>query len=362
LKSLRESFIKIEIKLKTIVISTGTKNSELRIGENWQNVKTLLPAGDIVIITDENINRLYGSKFPKAHVIVIPAGESSKNYRIIEKITKKILKLNIDRTGFILGIGGGVVCDITGFVASIYLRGIGFGFISTTLLSQVDASVGGKNGINLGGAKNMIGNFNQPLFVICDQTMLKTLPEDEYISGLGELIKHAIIKDKALLEIIKKEKARILSRDVAVMEKVIAQSVQIKADIVASDEREDGVRRLLNFGHTFGHSIELKYGYGHGMAVATGMVMAAQFSYFKGMIKKSEVDQISTILGSFSLLKKADLSGRVIGKMLIHDKKRTGDSIHFVLLKSIGNAVVEKVSLEDVREFLGGWKSVNGNR
>lgn len=328
----------------------------MRIGENWQNVETLIPSGDLVIITDENINRLYGSNFPKAHVIVIPAGESSKNFSIIEKITKKILKLNIDRTGFILGIGGGVVCDIAGFVASIYLRGIGFGFISTTLLSQVDASVGGKNGINLGGAKNMIGNFNQPQFVICDQTMLKTLPEDEYISGLGELIKHAIIKDKALLDIVKKEKTKILLRDVKVMENIIAQSVQIKADIVASDEREGGVRRLLNFGHTFGHAIELKYGYSHGMAVATGMVMAAQFSHFRGMINKKELNQVSSVLDSFSLLNNSELSGKVIGKMLIHDKKRTGDSIHFVLLKSIGEAVVEKVSLVDVREFLRGWK------
>ena len=342
--------------MKTIVISTGTKRSELRIGENWQNVETLLPPGDIVIITDEDVNRLYGSNFPKAHVIVIPAGESSKNFRIIEKITKKILKLNIDRTGFILGIGGGVVCDIAGFVASIYLRGIGFGFISTSLLSQVDASVGGKNGINLGGAKNMIGNFNQPRFVICDQKMLKTLPEDEYISGLGELIKHAIIRDKVLLEKVKKEKTKILSRDVSVLEKIIIQSVQIKADIVTSDEREGGVRRLLNFGHTFGHAIELKYGYSHGMAVSTGMVMAAQFSHFRGMIKKSEVVQVYNILDSFSLLKKSELSGKTIEKMLIHDKKRTGDTIHFVFLKSIGEALVEKVSLVEVREFLRGWK------
>jgi 3-dehydroquinate synthase len=343
--------------VKSIVIRTGSKKSELRIGEKWQNVEALIPSENIVIITDENIRNYYDKSFPKGPVIVIPPGETSKNFRLVEKICRKIKQLNIDRSGFILGIGGGVVCDIAGFVASIYLRGIEFGFISTSLLSQVDASIGGKNGINLGGAKNMIGNINQPEFVICDQGMLTTLPDEEYLSGLGELIKYAIIKDKTLLSTIKKNRTKILSRDEAVMERLIGQSVQIKADIVTEDERESGIRRLLNFGHTFGHAIEIKYGYSHGMAVAAGMVMASQFSYLRGMIKKNEVTEISTILDSFYLLSETKLSGRVIEKMLINDKKRTGDSIHFVLLKSVGNAVVEKVKIEEISAFLRSWKS-----
>ena len=344
--------------MKTFFIRTGSKTSELRIGENWQNVETLIPSDNLVIITDENINAIYGRSFPKAHTIVIPSGESSKNFKIIEKITKKILRLNIDRSGFILGIGGGVVCDIAGFVASIYLRGINFGFISTSLLSQVDASVGGKNGINLGGAKNMIGNINQPNFVLCDQSMLKTLPEEEYISGLGELIKHAIIKDKSLLNLIEKDHENIMARDESVMEKLVGKSVQIKSEIVTSDEREGGIRRLLNFGHTFGHAIEIKYGYNHGISVAMGMVMASQFSFARGMITKSDVEKITRILNSFSLLPPADLSGKIIEKMLIHDKKRKGDSIHFVLLKSVGNAVVVPVKIAELSQFLKNWKGL----
>jgi 3-dehydroquinate synthase len=345
-------------KVKTIFIRTATKTSELRIGEKWQNVETLISSDNLVIITDENINAIYGGSFPKAHIIVIPAGERSKNFKIIEKITIKILQMNIDRSGFILGIGGGVVCDIAGFIASIYLRGINFGFISTSLLSQVDASVGGKNGINLGGAKNMIGNINQPDFVLCDQSMLKTLPEDEYLSGLGELIKHAIIKDKSLLNHIEKDREMILARDEFVMEKLIGESVQIKSKIVTKDEREGGIRRLLNFGHTFGHAIEIKYGYSHGISVAMGMVMASQFSFSKGMITKSDVEKIHSILNSFSLLPPADLSGKVIEKMLIHDKKRKGDTIHFVLLKSIGNAVVVPVKISELSLFLKNWKGL----
>jgi 3-dehydroquinate synthase len=236
--------------MKTIFIRTGTGKSEIRIGESWINVKKLIPSGNLVIITDENINKYYGQNFPNAPVIVIPPEEKSKNFRLIEKITKKILQLNIDRSGFILGIGGGVVCDISGFVASIYLRGINFGFISTSLLSQVDASIGGKNGINLGGAKNIIGNITQPKFVICDPEMLKTLPDEEYLSGLGELIKYALIKDKVLLNFIVRNREKILSRDKAVMEKLVWQSVKIKSAIVTEDERESGIRRILNFGHT----------------------------------------------------------------------------------------------------------------
>ena len=344
--------------MKTLFIRTGSKISEIRIGEDRKNIGKLLPSENLVIITDENINNLYGDSFPNAPVIVIPAGEKSKNFRLVEKISKKILQLNLDRTGFILGIGGGVVCDIAGFVASIYLRGINFGFISTSLLSQVDASVGGKNGINLGGAKNIIGNINQPEFVICDQSMLKTLPEDEYLSGLGELIKHAIIKDKKLLTLIRKDREKILHRDQKVMEKLIGLSVQIKSEIVSLDEREGGVRRLLNFGHTFGHAIEVKYGFSHGMSVAIGMVMASQFSFTRGMITKAELEEVKELLNSFSLLPQAEISGRVIEKMLIHDKKRIGDSIHFVLLESIGNAVTDAVKIDEISDFLRNWRGM----
>ena len=344
--------------MKTIIIRTRSKSSELRVGENWKNVIKLIPTENLVIITDENINKFYGSYFPNAPIIVIPSGEQSKNFRLVEKISKKILQLNIDRSGFILGIGGGVVCDLAGFVASIYLRGIDFGFISTSLLSQVDASVGGKNGINLGGAKNIIGNINQPQFIICDQSMLKTLPEDEYLSGLGELIKHAVIKDKSLLNLIKRSRAQILARDEEVMEKLVAKSVKIKADIVSKDEREGGLRRILNFGHTFGHAIEVKYGYSHGISVSIGMVMAAQFSLKKGMITRGDLENITGVLDSFSLLPKSDISGKEIEKMLIHDKKRSGNNIHFVLLTSIGNSVTQPVKIEEISDFLKKWKGL----
>ena len=213
-------------------------------------------------------------------------GEESKKLKVVEYLAEKLLAAGIDRTGFILAVGGGVVCDLAGFLASVYMRGIRCGYVSSSLLSQVDASTGGKNGVNLGGTKNILGIIRQPEFVICDTAMLLTLSDEEYLSGLAEMIKTAVIGDKELFELLEKNYGGIMDREYDLLTLLVAKSVRFKASVVTEDEMETGLRRILNFGHTFGHAIEMQTRIKHGFAVAAGMELATDFSYERGLIDR----------------------------------------------------------------------------
>jgi 3-dehydroquinate synthase len=337
--------------LERIVLNTLGSVSEITVGTDWKSAVQSVHPEDVVIITDENVFDLYGSQFPDFPVLKIQPGEQSKNLETIEKLAGDLLKAGITRSGFILAIGGGVVCDITGFLASVFMRGIQFGYISTTLLSQVDASTGGKNGVNLGKVKNVIGSFSQPQFVICDTSMLKTLPEEEYFSGLAELIKTGLIGDVSIIDSLENMHREVVSRDNAALTDLVARSVRYKASIVSRDERESGLRRILNFGHTFGHAIELQQSVKHGFAVAAGMKLATLFSKGKGYINDQESKRIISLLGKFNLLEDYPIPVDVIKDLISHDKKRTGSEIHFVFLESIGKGVVEKITVNEVIEF-----------
>jgi 3-dehydroquinate synthase len=337
--------------LEKIIINTPGNRSEILVGERWETVSELLPERGAVIITDDNVNRLYGSKFPKLPVISLLPGEGSKKLEIIEYLAGQLLEAGIDRSGFILAVGGGVVSDVAGFLASVYMRGIRCGYVSSTLLSQVDASTGGKNGVNLGGTKNMIGTIRQPDFVICDPSMLQTLSETEYLSGLAELIKTAIIGDKELFELIDKSVDEILARNLDLLTRLVAKSVRIKGLVVSKDERESGLRRILNFGHTFGHAVEMQKAVKHGFAVAAGMELATYFSLEKKYISIGEKERIINLLNRFKLIDTVDLTDDQMRKLVVHDKKKTGADINFVFTKGIGKAGVEKVSVDEVLEF-----------
>jgi 3-dehydroquinate synthase len=337
--------------VEKIVIRTDGFTSDVIIGVNWESVRDLIPDNGVAIVTDTNVKRIYGDKFPDFPVLTIKAGEVSKKLEEIEELAVQLLDLGIDRTGFILGIGGGVVCDIAGFLASIYMRGIRCAFVSTTLLSQVDASTGGKNGVNLGSTKNLLGCFKQPEFVICDPAMLKTLPEDEYYSGLAELIKTAIIGDEKLFEIIENSYFAITSRNSDLLSEMITMAVKFKASVVAEDEKETGRRRILNFGHTYGHAIELYKSFRHGYAVASGMDLAAKYSYSKGLISKSVCERIHNLMKTYKLLRRYSIPEDQIGLLIRHDKKKTGDDMYIVLTKGIGKAVIEKINITEVVDF-----------
>ncbi|MBK8809093.1 MAG: 3-dehydroquinate synthase [Bacteroidales bacterium] len=267
--------------------------------------------------------------------------------RLFEELTNN----EFDRSSYILAIGGGIVCDISGFAASCFMRGIDFGFISTTLLSQVDASVGGKNGINFKGYKNMIGNFNLPQFVICDPEMLKSLKKEDLLCGMGEVVKHGIIADKSLFEFIEKNAALALQSDPKVLERFVYDSVVIKSGIVNKDAREKGERRKLNFGHTFGHAIEKVKQIPHGMAISIGMVVAAELSVSRNLLSRAEADRIKNVLKSLQLPTQIDIKAEEALNALKRDKKRDGDSIHFVLLKSIGEAVIEEITIKELEKI-----------
>lgn len=337
--------------MEKILIAIPGYRSEILVGERWEKVSRLLPARGVVIITDENVNNLYGDRFPKVPVFKLVPGESSKKLEIIEYLAEQMLDAGIDRAGFVLAVGGGVVCDVAGFLASVYMRGIRCGYVSSSLLSQVDASTGGKNGVNLGGTKNMLGTIRQPEFVICDPAMLQTLSEEEYLSGLGELIKTAIIGDSALFDLIEDSYDEIMSRDTDLLTSLVVKSVKFKGMIVTKDEMETGLRRILNFGHTFGHAVEMHTGVKHGFAVAAGMELATAYSYEKKYISSEVNDRIINMLGRYRLISNYSLSDDQMEKLVLHDKKKAGTDLHFVFIKAIGKAVVEKVPVKEVLDF-----------
>lgn len=322
------------------------------VGERIHNLQNYVPASHAIIITDTNVKHFYQKVFPPHDIITIGTGESVKTLDTARFIYEKLLALKADRSTFIIGIGGGIVCDIAGFVASTYLRGIMFGFVSTTLLAQVDASVGGKNGVNLKGYKNMVGVFNQPRFVLCDPHFLHTLPENELRCGFAEIVKHAAIADKSLFAYLEAHYPQALSINIDVVEKLVYDSVVIKSDIVNRDEKEKGERRKLNFGHTFGHAIEKTIGVPHGEAVSAGMVMAATLSVKRGYLPAKDARRLKHLLQNFGLPTKFQIDKDRFTDALFKDKKRKGDRIHFVLLNGLGSALVEEISVKELEETI----------
>ncbi len=311
-----------------------------------------IPSNNVVLITDEYVSKYYRSQFPDHPLITIGAGESVKTLGTAAYIYQKLMDMNAQRSTVIVGIGGGIVCDITGFVASTFLRGVTFGFVSTTLLSQVDASVGGKNGVNFKGYKNMVGVFNQPSFVICDLELLKTLPENDLLCGFAEIIKHAAIKDAAMFEYLENNYKKALSLDYNVIERLVYDSVVIKSSVVNRDEKEKGERRKLNFGHTLGHAIEKTTGIPHGQAVSVGMAFAASLSVKKGLLSSGEEQQLLTLLNNLKLPITVAIDKKKVIDAINKDKKREGEGIHFVLLDGIGKAVIEEISISELNSAL----------
>ena len=335
--------------MKIFEIHGSTGDSTILIGESLRNLSKYTPGGKVVIVTDRNVKHHYVKDFPPHELVEIGTGEKIKTLETVQAIYKKLLELEADRSSFIVGIGGGIVCDIAGFAASTYLRGVRFGFVSSTLLSQVDASVGGKNGVNFGGYKNMVGLFNQPEFVICDMNLLRTLPEREILSGFGEIVKHAVMGDARLFSYLERNYKKALDLDTVVIEKLVYDSVALKSGIVNRDEKETGERRKLNFGHTFGHAIEKVTGISHGEAVSAGMLVASELSLRRGLLPAEDADRIEELLKKLRLPTGLQLNEEKLFDALRKDKKRKGDSVHFVFLNGIGNAVIEEISFEELK-------------
>ncbi len=325
--------------------------SNLLVGHCVHNLPQLLSGKDYVVITDENVYRLYREMIPGNRIIKITGGEECKKLATVEAVIGQMLSYGCDRKSFVLGFGGGIVTDISGFVASIYMRGISFGFVSTTLLSQVDASYGAKNGVNYQRQKNLIGVFRNPEFVLCDPLFLDTLSPEEYRSGLAEVIKHALIADNELFGFIRKHVDSIKNRDRQICSHLIEASILIKKDIVSIDPLEAGLRKILNFGHSFGHIIELEHSVKHGYAVASGMYIATFVSYRLGFLSEEEMLMIWSLLDSFEYSYPKDLDQELLLARLEQDKKSQQGIIDFVLLTQPGEAKLQKISVRD----LGGY-------
>ena len=325
-------------------------NSSVYIGESFSNIYKYIPRKNVVIITDEMVYNLYKDKFPSFPIIKIGVGEEVKTLKSVENIFREFMNIGVDRGFHILGIGGGIVCDICGFVASTFMRGLPFSFVSTTLLSSVDASVGGKNGVNLDKFKNMIGTFTQPKSVICDIKMLQSLSEKEIINGYAEIIKHAIIGDYKLF--LKLEESQPLSIQKELIEFFINRSIKLKSEIVNQDERESGIRKKLNFGHTIGHAVENFYSLSHGEAVGYGLFIESKISNIFGSLSDVDYHRIKDLLKKNKLFKHRDFVKSVIIKNYKSDKKRRSFSIDVVQIEKIGKSRIKHFSLNDYDAFL----------
>jgi 3-dehydroquinate synthase len=334
-------------------IQGQTGPSDIVVGEHVENLARYLPSDRRpIIVTDDNLLRLHGHRFPSADVIRIGTGEKVKTLESVSHIYRELIRLEVDRFDFIIAIGGGLVCDVAGFAASTYMRGVPYGFVATSLLAQVDASVGGKNGVNFNGYKNMVGVFNQPRFVICDLSLLETLPPGEIANGLAEIVKHAAIYDRDYFETIESNVTLIECLDPAFMEPLIHRSVVIKSEVVNRDEKETGERRKLNFGHTFGHAIEKCTNLAHGEAVSIGMRIAGHFSKQMVGLAQDDLERLETLLQRLGLPLEVPVAPDALLEALGKDKKRQGDTLHFICLEALGQSVVTPVGLSTLATFL----------
>lgn len=337
--------------MEQIVIEGKSGSSQILVGESLDAVGKYIPSNGVFIITDSNVEQLYGHRFPAFPVFVVQPGEQSKEFMVIARIWQWLLDQGADRGSFILAIGGGVVCDIAGFVAATFMRGISSGFVATTLLAQVDASVGGKNGINLNGYKNIVGTFTQPSFVICDTSLLESLSEEEFSNGMAEVIKHALIKDEQKFHFLQTNINEIKNLEPSAIDYIVSKSVKIKAAVVQADEHERGERKLLNFGHTWGHAIEKVMKVPHGQAVAVGMVFAAKLSVSQGLLDEEQKESIIGMLKDYNLPVSLVADHEEIFEAMLRDKKRDNQTIHFILLESIGRAIIKATDVEVLKKF-----------
>ena len=354
--------------MKTLTVDLDQRSYPIYIGSDLIDRPELFEAcskaSSIYIVTNTTVAPLYAERLSKTlatfgksvRTITLPDGESFKDWKNLQAIFDELLKHGADRQTVLVALGGGVIGDMTGFAAASFMRGIRFIQVPTTLLSQVDSSVGGKTGINHPLGKNMIGAFHQPVAVVADLNTLKTLPPRELSAGLAEVIKHGAIADASFLDWIEANTNALLACDIEAMSYAVLRSCEIKSAVVSADEREGGVRATLNFGHTFGHAIEAGMGYGewlHGEAVACGMVMGAKLSCLLQKITQADVDRLTRIIHAMHLPITAPKFGaeRYIELMQV-DKKAEGGQIRYVLLEQIGKAYMSTAPHEAVLETL----------
>lgn len=309
-------------------------------------LKKIAEPKNTVIITDEHIFAAHKKLLKGWNAIVLNAGEEYKVQATVDSIVAQLIKMHADRTWTMVGMGGGVVTDTTGYVASVFLRGVKFGFIPTTVLAMVDAAIGGKNGIDVGPYKNMVGTITQPQFLLYDASLLKTLPDNEWRNGFAEIIKHAAILDASMFRELETKDLSFYQKNKTALQKLLQRNALLKAKVVKDDEFERGKRRLLNFGHTLGHAIEKQYQLMHGEAVAIGMHFAAGLS--KQLTSFKAEERLTKLIDRYGLPTSVAYDKQKVFDILISDKKREGEQMNFILLERIGKGVIKKIPLQEI--------------
>jgi 3-dehydroquinate synthase len=324
--------------------------TQFYFNSKFHQLQYLIDYSNAVFITDENVFEHHATKFKNLNTIVIKAGEQFKVQKTLDSIVQQLIQFKANRKTILIGVGGGVVTDITGYVASVFMRGIEFGFVPTTLLCLVDASIGGKNGIDVGEFKNMVGTINQPKFILHDISFLNTLPENEWQNGFAEIIKHSAIADKKLFKELTTHQLKHYRSQKIKTNILVQQNAKQKLKIVADDVHEKGDRKLLNFGHTLGHAIETTYKLSHGQAISIGMMFACTLS--EKILSFKQTVEVEQIIQQYGLPTHIKFNPKRVFEILVMDKKREQNFIHFILLEKIGKAVIKKVSLAELQQAL----------
>jgi len=336
--------------MKTWKVKFSTSTVSFVLEGKFAGIDKMLDKANAYYITDENVYALHEKKFKGKKTIVIPAGEEHKHQATIDFIIEALLNFGANRQAILIGVGGGVVTDMVGYVAGVYLRGVAVGFVPTTILAMVDASIGGKNGIDVGLYKNMVGLIRQPSFLLYDLDFLKTLPKHQWENGFAEIIKHAAIKDAAMMKALASHDLSYYQKNKKALQLLIEKNVQLKVKVVQKDEFEKGDRKLLNFGHTLGHAIENQHALLHGHAISIGMVYASKISQvLQGF---NDTGLLVDTLKKYGLPTNMHFDIEQAMQIMQKDKKKAGAGMQYVLLKKIGQAVYETIPMKSLEKLI----------
>jgi len=336
--------------MKPLKFKFSTTSVEYYFDASFNQLDELVDKKKTIVLTDRNVFEAHQEKFIGWELIVIEPGEEHKIQSTVDEVIKLMIEMEADRSTTLVGVGGGVITDLAGYIASVFMRGISFGFVPTTLLGMVDASVGGKNGIDVGVYKNMVGVIRQPKFLFYDYSFLSTLPENVWSDGFAEIIKHACIKDAVAFKQLEKEDIDSIRNQSNVLGALIQRNVLLKTQVVQNDEFEKGERKLLNFGHTLGHAIETQYGLTHGQAVAIGMSYALKLSEQITGFQDSE--KVRAVINQYRLPIKGDFDVKKVLDILKMDKKRVDKNMNFILLEKIGKGVIQSIPMVQLTKMV----------
>ncbi len=334
----------------SLTFPSGTVKYILHL--RFAEMKQFIEPEHSILLVDCKVAELYADSFKGYRTILVEADEHRKSWEQVENICEQLLSMGADRGTTLIGVGGGIVTDLTGFVASVYMRGVAFGFVPTTLLGMCDAAIGGKNGVNLGLQKNLLGIIRQPSFIFYDAAFLKTLSATEWSNGFAEVIKYACLFDIALFDELEKNSVEYYQNNDEALQLLIERCVDHKNNVVLADEQESGKRKLLNFGHTAGHAIETLYEMPHGFAVSVGMVIACKISEKETKLNAEVTDRVKKLLEQYGLPTSAEMETKKVMEVLAMDKKKNSEGISYILLKNIGEAEIKTLSPDQIRNGL----------